>query len=174
MRLRTLFFLVVFIFFIGFCKVILAYETEDFRANFPSEPNVYKVDMQIENHSMHITNYQATDGNGLYIISLGDIDGKGINIKHQKFFISNMFQSLISTAKKVKIHSKDQSEEKHRFLLSYIYESEIGGILWLHIGMLFMRDENQYIKITVIYPKELSDTMENKFEEFRDSIEFKN
>ena len=143
-------------------------DEKEFSITFPSTPTKNVVNVT---EGMVITNYQASDGEGLYTFSLGEMD-KTIRDEIKESFLENMFQNLLSTAPETKVYTKDISYERTYFL-SYTYTSKLHQGDWIHTGMIFFVDDNSYMKITLIYPKNLIDEAEKKYTEFLNSLKLK-
>jgi hypothetical protein len=90
----------------------------------------------------------------------------------KKSYVEKVFRSLFSGAIDGKIYTLEQSNKKP-YEISYLYTSVFKGVDWAHMGMIFLLDENTYVKITLIYPMEKIDIAIEKYSEFLNSLKIK-
>ena len=155
-----------------FNSVTYCFETDRFSANFPSEPRISKVKQSVDNNTLDITNYQASDDNGLYIVSFGRLSVPLTSHRSKVTFMANLFKGLTKSQNTVKIYAKELSE-KPPYDVSYLYTSNYKGIKWLHMGLIYLNGDNEYVKISVVYPANLLELAKNKYDQFLDSVKIK-
>ncbi|MBU4349186.1 hypothetical protein KJ599_02565, partial [bacterium] len=125
-----------------------------------------------EGQIINIVSYQADDGIGLYTFSIGALEGILSGEPARKSYVEKVFRALFSGAIDGKIYTLEQSS-KNPYEISYLYTSVFMGIDWAHMGMIFLLDENTYIKITLIYPLEKIEIANEKYSEFLNSLKIK-
>lgn len=147
-------------------------DDEKFSLVFPSIPRRATVKQILEGQIINIVHYQADDGIGLYTFSIGVLEGILPDEPARKSYVEEVFRSLFSGAIDGKIYSLEQSS-KNPYEISYLYTSVFRGIDWAHRGMIFLLNENTYIKITLIYPLEKIEIANEKYLEFLNSLKIK-
>jgi hypothetical protein len=147
-------------------------DEEKFSITFPSISRRTTITQTVEGQKLNITSYQADDGIGLYTFSIGELEKSLPDESAKKFFVENLFKSLVSTATGAKIYTQEQAN-KNPYNLSYLYTSKLYGIDWVHMGMIFLLNKSAYIKITLIYPVEKIETAYKKYLEFLNSLKIK-
>jgi len=147
-------------------------DDEKFSLVFPSIPRRATVKQILEGQIINIVTYQADDGIGVYTFSIGALEGILPDEPARKSYVEEVFRSLFSGAIDGKIHILEQSS-KNPYEISYLYTSIYKGIDWAHMGMIFLLNENTYIKITLIYPLEKIEIANKKYLEFLNSLKIK-
>ncbi|MFC1632292.1 hypothetical protein ACFL2I_07035 [Candidatus Omnitrophota bacterium] len=168
---KTLFWTLLFIPIL--CGTVNSYETDRFSINFPSQPKIYEAQTKIDDKVVNITNYQCDDGIGLYTISFGEFSPVLNTPLEKKEFIKGVFNGLLGTAKDVKVYTKEQSDTTP-YDLSYLYSANFQGIQFMHMGLISLNSDREYIKITLIYPADQLLVAGEKYKHFLDSFEFHN
>jgi hypothetical protein len=147
-------------------------DDEKFSIVFPSIPRRTTIKQTLEGQKINIVSYQADDGIGLYTFSIGVSEEILSNELAKKSYVEKVFRSLFSGAIDGKIYTLEQSNKKP-YEISYLYTSVFKGVDWAHMGMIFLLDENTYVKITLIYPMEKIDIAIEKYSEFLNSLKIK-
>jgi trans-2-enoyl-CoA reductase len=147
-------------------------DDEKFSIVFPSIPRRVTFIQVLEGQKINIVSYQADDGIGLYTFSIGVLEEILSDELARKSYIEGVFRSLFSGAIDGKIYTLEQSN-KNPYEISYLYTSVFKDIDWAHMGMIFLLDENTYIKITLIYPLEKIEIANEKYSEFLNSLKIK-
>jgi hypothetical protein len=147
-------------------------DDEKFSLVFPSIPRRAMFKQILEGQKINIVTYQADDGIGLYTFSIGALEGILSGEPARKSYVEEVFRALFSGAPDGKIYTLEQSS-KNPYEISYLYTSVFGGIDWAHRGMIFLLNENTYIKITLIYPLEKIEIANEKYSEFLNSLKIK-
>ena len=147
-------------------------DDEKFSLVFPSIPRRTTFKQILEGQIINIISYQADDGIGLYTFSIGALEGILSGEPARKSYVEEVFRSLFSGAIDGKIYTLEQSS-KNPYEISYLYTSIFKGIDWAHMGMIFLLNENTYIKITLIYPLEKIEIANEKYSEFLNSLKIK-
>ena len=147
-------------------------DEEKFSITFPSIPRKTTITPSIDGEKLTITSYQSDDGIGLYTFSFGELDKPLPDESSKKFFVENLFKSLVSAAANPQVYTQEQSN-KMPYDLSYLYKSKFRGTDWLHMGMIFLVNDSTYIKITLIYPVEKMEIADKKYSKFLNSLRIK-
>jgi len=147
-------------------------DDEKFSLVFPSIPRRVMFKQILEGQKINIVTYQADDGIGLYTFSIGALEGILSGEPARKSYVEEVFRALFSGAPDGKIYTLEQSS-KNPYEISYLYTSVFKGIDWAHRGMIFLLNENTYIKITLIYPLEKIEIANEKYSEFLNSLKIK-